>query len=227
MKTVLITGASSGIGYHICEKLIDEGMMVIGISRTPSSFSHKNFIHYEQNLMDISATEKLIREILKEHEPDIIINNAGSGYYGLHEELNPAKIHELVTTNLEVPFLITNLALRNLKKKSGAIINISSVTAGKSNPHGAAYGATKAGLSSFSCSIFDEARKAGVRVITIEPDMTDTNLYRNADFGPCMEDNCYLKPEDVAEAVSYALNSGFVTKMELKPQFHRITRRTK
>ena len=192
-----------------------------------TNFSDINFIHYEQNLMDIPATEKLVKAIIQEYEPDILINNAGAGYYGLHEELNPAKIHELVTTNLEVPLLITNLALRNLKKKAGTIINISSVTAGKSNPHGAAYGATKAGLSSFSNSIFDEARKHGVRVITIEPDMTDTNLYRNADFGPCMEDNCYLKPQEVADAVSYALNSGFVTRMELKPQFHRITRRTK
>ena len=227
MQTVLITGASSGIGYHICEKLVNEGMLVIGISRTPSAFTHKNFIHYEQNLMDITNTEKLIKNIIQDYEPNILINNAGAGYYGLHEDLSLAKIHELVTTNLEIPLLITHFALRNLKKKGGTIINISSVTAHKSNPHGAAYGATKAGLSSFGNSIFDEARKHGVRVINIEPDMTDTNLYRNADFRPCMEDDCYLKPEDVADAVSYALKSGFVTHMELKPQFHRITRKTK
>lgn len=227
MQTVIITGASSGIGYHICEKLVNDGMLVIGISRTPSSFTHKNFIHYEQNLVDISNTEKLIKNIIHDYEPDILINNAGAGYYGLHEELNLAKIHELVTTNLEIPLLITHFALRTLKKKRGTIINISSVTANKSNPHGAAYGATKAGLSSFGNSIFDEARKHGVRVINIEPDMTDTNLYRNADFGPSMEEDCYLKPQDVADAVSYALKSGFVTHMELKPQFHRITRKTK
>lgn len=227
MQTVLITGVSSGIGYYICEKLLNEGMQVIGISRGETSITHDNFIHYRQNLTDITATEKLIKVIIKEYEPDILINNAGVGYYGLHEELNSTKIHELVTTNLEMPLLITNIALRTLKKKGGTIVNISSVTAGKSNPHGAAYGATKAGLSNFGNSIFDEARKHGVRVITIEPDMTDTNLYRNADFGPCMENDCYLRPQDVADAVIYSLKSGFITHMELKPQFHRITRRTK
>lgn len=78
--------------------------------------------------------------------------------------------------------IITNLLLRDLKKNKGTIINISSITAEKTNPHGCAYGATKAGLTSFSHSLFEEARKYGVRVVNLEPDMTDTNLYRNADL---------------------------------------------
>ena len=80
--------------------------------------------------------------------------------------------------------IITNLLLRDLKKNKGTIINISSITAGKANPHGCAYGATKAGLTSFSHSLFEEARKYGVRVVNLEPDMTDTKLYRNAVGSP-------------------------------------------
>lgn len=225
MKTVLITGASSGIGYALTKQFLKKGMKVIGISRTIPDFTEDNYIHYTLDLTKLSEAEAVIKTIIKDNTIDILINNAGIGYYGLHEELNAHKINELVTVNLHAPILITNLLLRQFKKNGGTIINISSVTANKSNPHGAAYGATKAGLSNFSDSIFDEARKWGVRVITIEPDMTDTNLYRNADFTASKEEGCHLTAKEVAEATIYALESGIITHMELKPQLHRIARK--
>ena len=97
--------------------------------------------------------------------------------------------------------IITNLLLRDLKKNKGTIINISSITAEKTNPHGCAYGATKAGLTSFSHSLFEEARKYGVRVVNLEPDMTDTNLYRNADFTVDENEAARIQPNEVADAV--------------------------
>ena len=225
MKTALITGTSSGIGLKIAEKFLQKGIKVIGLSRSNSPISHDNFINHCINLSDYNATEQLIKKLTKEHDISILVNNAGVGYYGLCEELSPSKIHEIISTNLEAPIILSALLLRTLKKSGGTIINISSVTATKSNPHGAAYGASKAGLSNFGSSVFDEARKHGVRVITIEPDMTDTNLYRNADFTCSMEDGCHLSPVEVADAVSYALSSGCITHITLKPQFHRIARK--
>ena len=227
MRTVLITGTSSGIGLKIAEDFLNQGMTVIGLSRTKSPIEHENFINHCINLSDYNATEQLIKSLLKEHNISILVNNAGVGYYGLCEELNPSKIHEIISTNLEAPIVLSALLLRQFKKNNGIIINISSVTAAKSNPHGAAYGASKAGLSNFGSSIFDEARKHGVRVITIEPDMTDTNLYRNADFTCSTEEGCYLSPDEVSDAVNYAINSGCVTHITLKPQFHRIARKEK
>ena len=227
MKTALITGTSSGIGLKIAEDFLNNGMEVIGLSRTPSPISHENFIGHCINLSDHNATEQLIKTLAKEHDISILVNNAGVGYYGLCEELSPSKIHEIISTNLEAPIILSALLLREFKKNNGIIINISSVTAAKSNPHGAAYGASKAGLSNFGNSIFDEARKHGVRIITIEPDMTDTNLYRNADFTCSMEEGCYLSPDEVSSAVNYALTSGCVTHITLKPQFHRIARKEK
>ena len=76
--------------------------------------------------------------------------------------------------------IITNLLLRDLKKNKGTIINISSITAEKTNPHGCAYGATKAGLTSFSHSLFEEASQNGVRVGNLEAGETAANLYRAA-----------------------------------------------
>ena len=134
----------------------------------------------------------------------------------------------MVRTNLEVPMILTSLLLRNLKKNKGYVINISSVTANGTNPHGCAYGATKAGLSSFSHSLFDEARKYGIKVVTISPDMTKTNLYRNADFKEGDEAESYLLPEEIAKAVEYVLGQReglVISDITLKPQIHRIKRK--
>lgn len=225
MKTALITGTSSGIGLAIAQKLIENNWRVIGISRTDTPITHNSFINFKIDLTRTSDTEMLIRQLLKEYSFDLLVNNAGVGFYGLHEELNSAKIHKLTVTNIEIPLLITNLMMRQLKQNHGIIANISSVTAGKSNPHGAAYGATKAALSSFGASIYDEARKYGIRVITVEPDMTDTNLYRNSDFAVSYDDGCYISPEDVADSLWYCLTSGYVTQIKLQPQYHRIQRK--
>ena len=225
MPTALITGTSSGIGLQTALSLLSKGWQVIGISRTSAYIENENFTEYLQDLTDINHTEILIKKLLREHSFSLLVNNAGLGYYGMCEELSLRKINEMVTTNLTVPIAITSLMMRQLKKNNGIIINISSVTAGKSNPHGAAYGATKAGLSSFSTTIFDEARKYGIRVITIEPDMTLTNLYRNADFEASTEESCALDPSDVAKAIDFALDNLTITKMVLQPQYHRIKRK--
>ena len=180
------------------------------------------------DLLDTGKLENTIRTIKKEKCVKVLVNNAGAGYYGLHEELNPGKIREMVRVNLEVPMVLTNLLLRDIKKSKGTIINISSVTATSSNPHGCAYGATKAGLTSFAHSLFDEARKYGVKVINIQPDMTKTNLYRNANFTNSEDEGAYLLPEDVAGAVEFVLSRRegcLVTDISLKPQFHRIQRK--
>ena len=271
-KKALVTGASSGIGLAIAEKLVMEGYEVYGLGRDFSKSgknkadmklqvdvdlptdtnlqvdtdlradinckvdrlnddeSHMN-TRFHKITCDLCNTQKLIetiQSINKDHDISLLINNAGVGYYGLHEELNPQKISQMVRTNLEAPMIITNLLLRDLKKNAGIIVNTSSVTAGKSNPHGCAYGATKAGLTSFSHSLFDEARKYGVKVINIEPDMTATNLYRNADFTADEDAEARLLPEEIADAVWYAVSQReglVVTDIVVKPQLHRIKRK--
>ncbi|MCI5641347.1 MAG: SDR family oxidoreductase, partial [Lachnospiraceae bacterium] len=158
----------------------------------------------------------------------ILVNNAGVGYYGLHEELNAAKIKQMVRTNLELPLILSNLLLRDLKKSKGYLLQISSVTALKNSPHGCAYGATKAGLTAFSRSLFEEARKYGVKVTVIHPDMTQTNLYRNADFTAAEDLQASLCPEDVAGAVRSVLTARdgmVIPELTLSPQLHRISKK--
>lgn len=185
------------------------------------------------DLLDTKKLQSVVAALQKEWKQEkrtfsLLVNNAGTAYYGLHEELRPEGISEMVRVNLEVPMLLTQQLLRTLKQNHGTIINISSVTAIGSNPHGVAYGATKAGLLSFSRSLFDEARKYGVRVTAILPDMTDTELYRHADFTADPAMDAHLEPTDVADAVEYALTTRAgtcVPEIILRPQLHRIKKK--
>lgn len=238
-KKAIVTGATSGIGLAICETLLSRGYTVYGFGRDfdklegRSLFAGKTdppaaFYAVPGDLLD---TEWLLREVKKidrDKDVTLLVNCAGAAYYGLHEEQNPQKIQEMVRTNLELPMVLTQQLLRTLKKNGGRVINISSVTATRSSPHGAAYAATKAGLLSFSQSLFEEARKTGLKVTAILPDMTRTDLYRHANFTASDEPGCALSPEDVARAVAYLLDQPdgvVVPEMELRPQYHRIERK--
>lgn len=238
MNTAIVTGASSGIGMEVSRTLCGMGYAVYGFGRnfdgmeeTGTSLLENAFFHpVVCDLLDTQAMCRAVREIAAAHTVSVLINNAGVGYYGLHETLSPRQIQEMVRTDLEVPMVLTQQLLRHLKKNKGAVINISSVTAVKTNPHGCAYGAVKAGLSSFSHSLFDEARKYGVRVSVIHPDMTQTNLYRNADFKEGEDPMSWLSPKEVAQSVAFILNQRegmVVSDLTLQPQLHRIQRKKK
>lgn len=232
LKTVLLTGASSGIGLATGLKLSDEGYEVYGIGRTfDESLSYPAAFHrFSCDITDTGALTKTISDIRKQMNrpsPDILIHSAGIGLYGLQETQKPEELQALIRTNLEAPVLITTEFLGFMKqRKSGHIIFLSSVTAKKSNTYGCAYGATKAGLLSFANSLFDEARKCGIKITTLLPDMTKTNLYRTADF--TADDTACLYPEDIADTISYVLSCGDhinVTELTIQPQKHRIQKK--
>ncbi|QEK10970.1 SDR family oxidoreductase [Crassaminicella thermophila] len=230
MKTAIVTGASSGIGFEISKKLLEMDYKVYGFGRdfSKNDLQDTNFIKV---ICDITKTYELVekvKEIRKKEKVIVLVNNAGVGYFGLHEELNVKKIEQMVDTNLKAPLILTQLLLRDLKKHSGFIINISSITAKKSSTYGCAYAATKAGLSHFSRSLFDEARKTGLKVVNIHPDMTKTSFYDKANFKEGDIEESYITPQCVAEAVQMILSQRqgtVVTEITLQPQKHMIKRK--
>lgn len=228
-KSAIVTGASAGIGSEISRRLCGLGFEVFGIGREFKEPAEGQMFHpIVCDLLDTQQLLQNIKDIAARGDVSVLVNNAGVAYYGLHEELNPKKIQQMVRTNLEVPMILTQQLLRQLKANRGYVINISSVTAQSSSPHGCAYGATKAGLAGFSRSLFDEARKYGVKVVTIYPDMTKTDLYRNADFTVGEEAASYLLPQEIADAVSFILKQregAVVSEITVKPQIHRIKRK--
>lgn len=226
LKTAIVTGASSGIGNAISRMLAENGYKVYGIGRV---FDEADTFFEERISMDIRDTAILLERVSKIRPCDLLVNAAGSAYYGLAEFMTPDQIMEMCRTDLEAPMILTSALLPELKDTKGTVINIASVTSTRINTHGACYGAFKAGLRSYGRSLFEEVRKHGVRVVTVCPDLTaGTKLYRNADFEPSAEDGCFLLPEDVAECVKDVLSmreGAAVTEVEVRPQFNRISRK--
>lgn len=228
--TALVTGASSGIGQAIAQRLLEHGYEVYGIGRDFSACTLTGHAQFHTVVLDLLDTPALLAflETLPKDNLSVLVNSAGCAWYGPHETLSVEAIQTMTRVNLETPILLCAKLLRTLKQNHGTIINIASVTALETSTHGAAYGALKAGLVHFSRTLFEEHRKSGLKVSVILPDMTDTALYRNADFGPDLTEGAYLSPEDTADAVMAVLNARegtVLSEIVLRPQYRRIHRK--
>lgn len=224
MKTAIVTGASSGIGKTIAEVLVKNGYEVYGIGR---NFTEDVRFHaIVCDLLDEKQYQAMMLSLPK--EIDVLVNNAGCAYYGMHETISDARIHEMIKLNLEIPERMSQHYIRALRLRQGLMINVASITGTHPSPHAACYASTKAAMISFSNSIFEENRKHGVKVTCLIPDMTETNLYRNADFKADENDGCCLYPMDIANVVEQILSqrNGIVAKeIIIQPQFHRIQKK--
>ena len=200
----IVTGYSSGIGKAICEILEAHDYEVIRL---------------QSRLEDSASLEKEVKTVLLKNDIDVLINCAGVGIFKPHEELSIAKIQELINVNLTAPIILTNLCLRSLKKTQGHVINIASVEATRHSKFSALYTATKSGLRDFGLALFEELRKADVRVTTINPDLTKTNFFDEFHFEPSENKNAHLLAKDIAKAVIKILEfDGVVTDITIRPQ---------
>ncbi|NOR58947.1 MAG: SDR family NAD(P)-dependent oxidoreductase [Sulfurimonas sp.] len=205
-KLAVITGASSGIGKEICQRILDSDYDVIGISRsiTNEDFNDSRFKAMQANLADEDSTLKLCKT-LKNESVDILINCAGFGRFEPHEELSTKTITDMTFLNLTAPMLLTNILLRSLKKNDGYLININSIEAIKTSKFAGVYSASKAGLKAFSDSLFEETRKSGLSVTNINPDMTQTSFYDELRFDTSDKEEERLLASDIADAVRHIL----------------------
>ena len=229
-KTAVVTGASSGIGKAIAERLLALDYRVVGISRsvTPKSIEHPAFEARTCDLSRSGEIEKLCSELQKDGELSLLVNAAGFGRFEPHEEISPAVIEQMVAVNLTAPMLLGNLLLRHLKSNRGSIINITSIEALRSSRFSALYSATKSGLRAFGQALFEEVRKSGVNVVTINPDMTDTAFFDELRFGVHENENAKLFANDIADLVEQvlAMRSGAaVTELTIRPQEFGISKK--
>jgi len=210
-KKAIVTGYSSGIGKEIAKQLENNAYEIIKL---------------ESRLEDTKALEKEVKVILKTNEIDVLVNCAGLGVFVPHEEISIIKIKELIDVNLTAPIILSNLLLRSLKKTQGHIINITSIEATKHSKFSALYTATKSGLRDFGLCLFEEVRKSGVKVTSINPDMTKTEFFDDLQFEPSSKDNTHLLPQSIAKNVIDILNfDGVITDMTLRPQYFEIQRK--
>ena len=213
MPSAIVTGASSGIGKAICEYLEKE-YKVYKISRSDGV-----------DLSDINSLEKL--PFIKDKNIKILVNCAGFGIFKPHEEIKLQDIDKMIKVNLTAPIVLSKLLLRTLKKNSGYIFNITSIEALRYSKFSALYTATKAGLRSFSMSLFEEVRK-DVKIISINPDITKTNFFDNLNF--CYDDirECYIEPKSIVKIIDLALNTDEVIEdITIRPKIIRIKKKDK
>ena len=111
----------------------------------------------------------------------------------------------MISLNLNAPLLLTNALLRDLKKNDGYLININSIEALRASKFAAVYSATKAGLKAFSDSLFEETRKSNLSITNINPDMTQTDFYKELRFDVSDKENEKLLASDIADVVEHIL----------------------
>jgi len=211
-KKAIVTGYSSGIGKAICETLELNGFEIIKL---------------KARLEDVKSLEEEIKTLLKNNDIDVLINCAGIGVFVPHEEITISKIKEIIDINLAAPIILTNLLLRSLKKTQGHVINITSIEATKHSKFSALYTATKSGLRDFGLCLFEEVRKSGVKVTSINPDLTKTNFFENLQFEPSSKEETYLLPESIAKSVENILNfDGVITDLTVRPLKFDIKRKS-
>ncbi len=207
MATAVVTGASRGIGEAISQKLLELGYDVIGISRTidENPLKHPNFRALACDLSDEGMLASILTLLQADPSISILCNVAGFGVFEPHEEIDPQTISKMVTLNLTAPMTLSNALLRALKFNEGIIFNITSIEATRHSKFSALYSATKAGLRAFSLSLFEEVRKSGVNVVSINPDMTATSFFDDLRFETSQEPDKRLEAEDIADAIKNIL----------------------
>ena len=219
MARAIVTGASSGIGEAIANRLLSLGYIVEAVGR-----NFKDDVNFKKHICDLrdsNQIENLTNVLLESGEFDLLINCAGLGYFMPHEELNLTQIDDLLHVNLHAPIILSNLLLRSLKKTRGTIINITSIEAIKTSRHSALYSASKAGLRHFSQTLFEDVRKSGVKVISINPDMTKTPFFDSQRFEPEDTELTQLLPQTIADSIEYILNlpnGSVLTDLTIRPQ---------
>jgi short-subunit dehydrogenase len=225
----IVTGASSGIGREIAIRLLGLDYKVYGIGRdfTTTNISHDNFTEIKLELQNITDIEKFAKDFLDKNSLDLLVNCAGFGLFKQLEDFNISQIDKMIDVNLKAPLILSNLFLKSLKKNSGTIVNIASIEATKNSRFSSIYSATKSGLRAFGLSLFEEVRKAGVRVVTLNPDITDTPFFDNLPFYPKNSVHTTLLPQQIANTIEFVLsdNNQVITELTIRAKKFELKKR--
>jgi len=210
-KNALITGAGKGIGKAIAIALAKEGVNVGLLARTQSDLDKlalelKEFgvkiSTVTADVSDINSINVAVEKVQSELGfIDILINNAGIGKFAKFLELEPNAWKEIIKINLLGPYYVTRAVVpQMIQNQTGDIINISSSSALSPAAVTSAYSASKAGLIAMSTSLMQEMRKHNIRVTSLTPSTTATDMAIELKLTDGNPDKV-MQPEDLAELI--------------------------
>lgn len=193
-NTVIITGASAGIGKAIAYEFARHNFNLLLVARSEDKLKKlctelgesygitARFLPLD--LLADDAAEKLL-EFVKDNNINAayLINNAGMGDAGLFEKSDIQKDENIIRLNVLTLMRMNRLFIPHLKKnRGGTIVNIASTLAFAPTAGEAVYAASKAFVLSFSQALYEETKKSNVSVLTICPGVTDTDFFKSAGF---------------------------------------------
>ena len=187
-ETVLITGASSGIGRELARLYASDGAGLVLIARSEDKLRQladelcANYGAGAQvvptDLSRPASPREIVEALAQRHiDVDVLVNNAGFGARGSVAEIGVERQLEMIEVNVAALTQLTALLLPGmLERRRGAILNVASTAAFQPGPNWAVYCATKAYVLSFTEALAEEVRGSGVRVSCLAPGPTDTGF---------------------------------------------------
>lgn len=206
----LITGAGSGFGRAIAEAALAGGDVVVGAMRRPEALNDLVAAHpgraeaVRLDVTDIEADEAAVRDVVARHgRIDVLVNNAGRTHVGAFEETTDEELRALFDVQVFGPAALVRAVLPGMReRRSGAIVQMSSVGGQMSFAGFAAYSGTKFALEGMSEALADEVRDFGIRVLIVEPGAFRTSLFDARRAGASRDSGVYAKVRDTRAMVA-------------------------
>jgi NAD(P)-dependent dehydrogenase (short-subunit alcohol dehydrogenase family) len=183
----LITGANSGFGRAITEAAVAAGDVAVATARRVASLDALAAAHPGQvealplDVTDAAAIDAAVRDVIGRHgRIDVLVNNAGRSHVGAAEETTDAELRDLFEVHVFGPAALVRAVLPHMRsRRSGSIVQISSMGGQLSFAGFGAYSATKFALEGMSEALADEVRPLGIKVLIVEPGAFRTELFGN------------------------------------------------
>ncbi|MEU2183390.1 SDR family NAD(P)-dependent oxidoreductase [Streptomyces thermolilacinus] len=187
-KVWLITGATSGFGRAIAEAALADGDVVVGAARRPEALDDLVAAHpgrveaVRLDVTDGAAAEAVVAEVAARHgRIDVLVNNAGRTHVGAFEETTDAELRALFDLHDFGPATLVRAVLPHMReRRSGAVVQMSSMGGQMSFAGFSAYSGTKFALEGMSEALAAEVREYGVKVLVVEPGAFRTSLFDGA-----------------------------------------------
>jgi NADP-dependent 3-hydroxy acid dehydrogenase YdfG len=212
-KTVLITGASKGIGRRLTLDLASQGANLGLVARSTEELKQVQAEAAQAGAEALIFTGSVADETLASQSADALlsrfgkidylINNAGYGIFGPTESYTEKAWSELYDTNVKGTFLFSKAVLPSMKKAgSGHIINVASDVAKRVFDGGALYCSSKFAQDAFSAALRKEVRKHGIKVSVVYSGLVDTQFHAKKDASASKD---WLKDEDMSQAILFMM----------------------